>query len=184
VETLTDRELVVLQWLATPMPLRLIASELGVSRNTVKTHVRHIYQKLGVTRRNDAVEHARAAGWLPHRAGSLDYESLVSHTSAAITVVDADQRLVWASPAVGDVFGTAPRQGDSVWQMVHPDDRDLVDERCSDSFAQPEAAVKFQCRLPHADGSWRSVEVHLVNRLQDPGVRGFVGTTREVGALT
>jgi PAS domain S-box-containing protein len=182
VETLTDRELVVLQWLATPMTLGLIASELGVSRNTVKTHVAHIHQKLGVTRRNDAVECARTAGLLPDRSDSLNYESLMSHTSAAITVVDAGRRLVWASPAVRDVFGAAPRHGGSVWQMVHPDDRDLVEERCSDAFAQPETAVNFECRLPHADGSWRRVKVHLVNRLRDPGVRGFVGTTHEVSA--
>jgi LuxR family maltose regulon positive regulatory protein len=36
-----------------------IASELSLSVNTVKTHVRNIYRKLDATRRGDAVRRAR-----------------------------------------------------------------------------------------------------------------------------
>jgi LuxR family maltose regulon positive regulatory protein len=36
-----------------------IASVLSVSANTVKTHVRHVYRKLGVSRRRDAVRKGR-----------------------------------------------------------------------------------------------------------------------------
>ncbi|NUP03874.1 MAG: AAA family ATPase [Nonomuraea sp.] len=58
-EQLTERELAVLRHLPTTMSLRDIASELYVSLNTVKTHCRAIYRKLGVGDRKAAVQAAR-----------------------------------------------------------------------------------------------------------------------------
>lgn len=63
-EPLTERERAVLRLLATPMPLGDVAAELFVSRNTVKTHVRGIYRKLGASDRADAVARGRATGVL------------------------------------------------------------------------------------------------------------------------
>ncbi len=58
-EPLSDRERAVLRYLPTLMSNAEIAAELFVSVNTVKTHLRSIYRKLGATRRRDAVERAR-----------------------------------------------------------------------------------------------------------------------------
>jgi LuxR family maltose regulon positive regulatory protein len=41
-----------------------IASQLSLSVNTVRTHMRHVYEKLGAHRRAGAVERARALGLL------------------------------------------------------------------------------------------------------------------------
>ncbi len=59
VEELTGRELAVLRYLPAPMSQREIASELYVSLNTVKTHCKAIYRKLGVRDRKAAVQAAR-----------------------------------------------------------------------------------------------------------------------------
>ena len=59
VEPLTDRELTTLRFLQSNLSNVEIATELSVSVNTVKTHVRHIYRKLDSTRRRDAVRRAR-----------------------------------------------------------------------------------------------------------------------------
>jgi LuxR family maltose regulon positive regulatory protein len=62
VEPLTDRELAVLHHLPTTMSQREIAAELYVSLNTVKTHCRAVYRKLGVGDRKAAVQAARDLG--------------------------------------------------------------------------------------------------------------------------
>ena len=54
------RERTVLQYMDTLMSVNEISRELYVSTNTIKTHIKHIYRKLGVSRRRDAVERARA----------------------------------------------------------------------------------------------------------------------------
>jgi LuxR family maltose regulon positive regulatory protein len=54
----------VLRYLPTNLPVPEIASELFVSANTIRTHTRHIYAKLGVHTRAQAVEQARELGLL------------------------------------------------------------------------------------------------------------------------
>ena len=63
-EPLSDSELRVLRYLPTNLTTPEIARELSVSRNTVKTHLRKVYAKLGTHRRADAVARARALGLL------------------------------------------------------------------------------------------------------------------------
>jgi LuxR family maltose regulon positive regulatory protein len=58
-EPLSDRELAVLRFLPTMMSNAEIAGEMFVSVNTVKTHLKHVYSKLDVTDRRDAVRRGR-----------------------------------------------------------------------------------------------------------------------------
>lgn len=62
---ISGRELDVLRALAAGQANKEIARTLGVSPNTVKTHVARLYEKLSARRRTDAVARARALGILP-----------------------------------------------------------------------------------------------------------------------
>ena len=62
--SLSNSEVRVLRYLPTNLSAPEIAGELSLSVNTVRTHMRHVYEKLGVHRRTDAVEGARALGLL------------------------------------------------------------------------------------------------------------------------
>jgi LuxR family maltose regulon positive regulatory protein len=59
-EPLSQREDEILRWLNSQLSLQEIASQLCVSYDTVKTHTRHIYRKLGVSSRQQAVVRARS----------------------------------------------------------------------------------------------------------------------------
>ena len=63
-DPLSESELRVLRYLPTNLHATEIASELFVSENTIRTHMRHLYAKLGVHRRADAVQRGRDLGLL------------------------------------------------------------------------------------------------------------------------
>lgn len=65
IDDLTDRERDVLRFLPSRLTVREIASELYVSPNTLKFHLRAIYRKLGVASRAAAVDSARQMRLLP-----------------------------------------------------------------------------------------------------------------------
>jgi LuxR family maltose regulon positive regulatory protein len=70
-EPLSQAEARVLRFLQTSLSAPEIARELYVSVNTVRTHMRHLYDKLGAHRRLEALDRARALGLLapvPQRA--------------------------------------------------------------------------------------------------------------------
>jgi LuxR family transcriptional regulator, maltose regulon positive regulatory protein len=68
--SLTPAETRILSLLPTHRTLAAIGTQLGIGRPTVKTHVEHIYKKLGATNRADAVTRAESAGLLPCQPAS------------------------------------------------------------------------------------------------------------------
>ena len=63
-DELSERERALVRLLATELTQREIGAELYVSLNTVKTHTRSIFRKLGASNRRDAVERARQLDYL------------------------------------------------------------------------------------------------------------------------
>jgi DNA-binding CsgD family transcriptional regulator len=63
-ESLSQAEIRVVRYLPTSLSVTEIADQLYLSVNTVRTHMRHLYDKLDAHRRHEAVERARALGLL------------------------------------------------------------------------------------------------------------------------
>ena len=59
---LTKREIEIVQHLNTGKPITSIGASLHVSHNTMKTHLKNVYRKLGVEGRDQAVEKAKSLG--------------------------------------------------------------------------------------------------------------------------
>ena len=66
-EELSESELRVLRFLPSNLSAPEIAAEMFLSTSTVKTHMRHIYDKLGAHKRTEAVERARELGLLANQ---------------------------------------------------------------------------------------------------------------------
>ena len=62
---ISPRELTVLRELAEGRSNKEIARRLGISPETVKSHLARLYERLGARRRTDAVHRARELGLLP-----------------------------------------------------------------------------------------------------------------------
>lgn len=86
-EPLTARELEVLRLAATGISVEELARQLFVSPNTAKTHLSHVYAKLGVRGRSDAIRAAIHSGCLttndicPHHCADGAAESPVPVTT-------------------------------------------------------------------------------------------------------
>lgn len=64
---LTPREAEILELLAAGLSNRELGRKLYVSETTIKTHLLHIYRKLGVETRSAAIAEAGRRGWVRHR---------------------------------------------------------------------------------------------------------------------
>ena len=62
VDPLSTRELTVLRYLSSRLTYQEIAGALYISLNTLKSHVRAVYRKLGVASRSDAIGTGRHLG--------------------------------------------------------------------------------------------------------------------------
>ena len=63
-ETVSPREIEVLRGLSRGMVYKQIASQLGLSSSTVRSHLHNIYGKLGAGDRAQAVLIATEKGWI------------------------------------------------------------------------------------------------------------------------
>jgi diguanylate cyclase (GGDEF)-like protein/PAS domain S-box-containing protein len=111
------------------------------------------------------------------------FAALVEHSSDAILVIDpTDEVLRYASPGLSAIIGTdhAAAIGSSLRDLYHPDDLLKIDAVIAAQVAEPGNVSSFECRLRHADGRWRQVEVTSTNRIDDPAVGGVISNLRDV----
>ena len=106
--------------------------------------------------------------------------TMIENVSDVIVIHEESGVMRYVSPSSEHVLGYAPEEleGELPVTFVHPDDEDAV----VDSFvrASESGTERFEYRVQHADGTWRTVETIAKNLLDDQFVKGVLTTTRDV----
>jgi len=116
------------------------------------------------------------------RASEERFRALVENSSDALMLIDGEMRIGYVTPSSHRLLGWNADDmiGRSIFDFVHADDREPAGARAADALKSPNEPVAAELRLRHADGTWRSMEVIAVNRLDDSSVRAIVLTARDV----
>jgi PAS domain S-box-containing protein len=154
------------------------ADYLSKANLTVESLERTIRHALALHAEERQRWHAEAA----LRASEERFRALVENSSDALLLIDAEGRISYLSPSSERHLGWAPQQmvGRSVFDFLHPDDRELVGVRMAETLGNPGQTIVAHVRFHHADGSWRIMEGVGVNRLADPAVAGIVVNLRDI----
>lgn len=139
-----------------------------LSGTTLERVIRH-----ALKRADDLAELRRHELW--HRA-------LLEHLSDGVLVFDAQARVTYASPAAQPLMGWTPAElvGRDGFTLLHPEDSEYAGERFAACLARPGVPVHAEYRVHHKDGSYRTMDVIAVNRLDEPAIRGIVAAVRDV----
>jgi PAS domain S-box-containing protein len=110
------------------------------------------------------------------------FRTLVEQAADIVGLLNADGTIRYVSKAVERVLGYVPETliGRSVFQIVHPDDRLRLQRLIDGNGGHRDGAMPVECRLRHADGSLRFLELTGNHQLHDPDIAGLVVSARDV----
>ena len=108
--------------------------------------------------------------------------SLVRNASDFVAVLDAEYRFTYTSAAFERVLGWDPDAllGQSSVELVHGDDHATVSAWFEHAMVTRAERTPLEYRALHSDGTWRWVECHVTNLLDDPAIRGIVVNGRDI----
>jgi diguanylate cyclase (GGDEF)-like protein/PAS domain S-box-containing protein len=109
------------------------------------------------------------------------FRSVVQNASDIVSIV-TPEGVRYVSPAVERVLGYPPSEVEEHKDaLIHQDDRERVAAAVVEAFGRADGKpIEFECRVRHADGSWRAVETVAKNLIANEAIGGVLLTTRDV----
>jgi len=108
------------------------------------------------------------------------FRTLVHDTSDVILIVDDSDRIRYATPSARSIFGDVPVDGEYLWDLVQPDEREEVARALAEMRSGHGRNVDEDWRITARDGSYVEVEVRCSDLRHEPTVGGLVLTLRDV----
>ncbi len=120
------------------------------------------------------------------RGREARFRSLLQNSSDAQAILDADGRVRYESVAVERILGykAGDWEGRPFASLVHEEDRPTVEQALADLASGQGGERRFDFRIQHSDGTWRTMEAIGRNLLEDPAVGGIVINHRDVTERT
>ena len=109
-------------------------------------------------------------------------QKMVSNIGDVITIIDANEIISYKSPSIERCFGWKPEEvvGSSTWINIHPEDRFHLKKFINSLIGEPNATGTTECRYLCKDGSYKWIEISMVNLLHDPDIKGILGNHRDI----
>jgi PAS domain S-box-containing protein len=125
----------------------------------------------------------RSAGGSPDDQDGALLRAILDHANDVTMLLAADGTIRFVSASAKWLLGLDPEDqiGRSGFDFIHPDDLGDVTAALDRSVAARRGPLPRKVvRVRHGDGTWRWIELSSYGMLDDPLVRGFVVTAREV----
>lgn len=116
------------------------------------------------------------------RIDEVRFRALVEHAVDIVALLNADGTVRYVNTAIERVLGYEPKTliGRSAFQIMHPEDLPHLLRLFRPNAAGHDGALLVECRLRHADGSWRFIELTGSHQLNDPDIVGLVMSARDI----
>jgi PAS domain S-box-containing protein len=115
-------------------------------------------------------------------AGEHRFRALIEHSRDGLSLVDANDRIIYLSPAVSTIGGYTQEEqlGRLGMDTTHPDDLQMVRGIFSDVIAHPGKSTEMHWRRLHKNGKTVCLEGAMTNLLADPAVQAIVTNYRDI----
>ncbi|MGH7788862.1 MAG: PAS domain-containing sensor histidine kinase [Candidatus Binatia bacterium] len=114
------------------------------------------------------------------------FRAVVHNATDLIFLDEGSGVLRYVSPSIETILGYPPSAvvGRNVQEFIHPDDRAANVAALASAMSRPGKTVSVCYRARHADGRWIDLEATGTNLVDDPAIRGIVGTARDISQRT
>jgi PAS domain S-box-containing protein len=110
------------------------------------------------------------------------FRSMIENSSDAIALMDKDGKVIYASSSTVKVIGytSAEMEGQYVFEEIHPDDKSILNEHLKEVLLHSETNMYVEIRKMHKDGTYRWLECHSCNMLNDSSIQAIITNYRDI----
>ncbi len=117
-----------------------------------------------------------------HYQSERRFRALVENSSDAISLLNAEGTVLYASASTLRVLGYQPEEitGRDAFELVHSEDVASIRQAYEEIVRSPGVSVQLESRMLRKDGSWCWIESTISNLLDEPDVRAIVSNYRDI----